>query len=104
MDSISVNGLDPAFNANLAINGDTDDAVSFDGATQIGAGSLVATARTITVNAPFATAQQGSIRLDAIGGAGATVDILDDLSTISGTITIRSDDDIRESVAVEVAS
>ena len=79
-DSIRVQGLDAAWDADLNIAGDSDDTVTFQtNSTDLGGGSLDVDAKTIVVKAGLATTGIGSITAEATRNItvknGATVSL-----------------------------
>ncbi|MCO6456925.1 MAG: autotransporter-associated beta strand repeat-containing protein [Pirellulaceae bacterium] len=84
-DTINVQGLDAAFDADLTINGGGDDAVNFQtAATDIGFGTLVAAAQTINVAAPVMTSGSGSISLTA----NRNIVVNSSISTVNGNLEL----------------
>jgi len=67
-DVVELNGVDAAFDANLTVNGDTDDSVIFQAsATDVGSGDVDVTAGSVTLNAAVTTT--GDVSLDATNGS-----------------------------------
>ena len=90
-DAINIQGLDPAFDADLFLEGDADDTVSFEiGPTGLGDGSLVAVAGTINVEQGIST-MDGGITLRAQNDLLGT--IAGSLLTVNGTIRLAADND-----------
>ncbi len=95
-DIINITSVDAAFDASLTINGDAaTDTVTLSAALSLAAGKNVSvTADTISVTASITTTDAGSISLDADGAAVGDVTIQAALTSASGAITLRADDDI----------
>jgi len=88
-DSINVQGLDAAWDANLNIAGDSDDTVDFQtNTTDLGGGSLDVEAETITIKSGITTTGAGSLTVEATRHlsveSGATVSLVD------GDLTLRA--------------
>lgn len=88
-DTISVEGLDAAWDANLNISGNSDDLVVFGpNTTNLGGGNLEVAAQTIIVKEGIATSGDGSITAEATRDirlwSGANVRLVD------GNLTLRA--------------
>lgn|GEM_PF-2734037 len=69
IDSVTVNGLDPAFNASLAIQAGGDDAVTFQSAIDLVSGDLLVTAETVDI---LANINAASVDISSSGVSSTT--------------------------------
>jgi hypothetical protein len=89
-DSMSIQGLDALFDADLTINGDANDTVTFQTSpTHIGTGSLDVTANTINVNGvAVSTSGSGTVDLTAVRNIALTSG--SSITTVDGVITLEA--------------
>ncbi|MCI0684277.1 MAG: autotransporter-associated beta strand repeat-containing protein [Gemmataceae bacterium] len=88
-DTINIEGVDAAFDADLIIDGDGDDTINFQtNPTDIGTGNLTADAMDIFLDETFTT-DGGTVVLAATNDIFTT----DDIVTSGGDVTLNSDSD-----------
>jgi hypothetical protein len=99
-DQIDIGAIDPAFDANLTVNGDGgNDTVTFGGAANLGSGSVTVAAETIAINSALtaggainltSTGDDTLLSVNAVVIAGADSTFTSDKMDIENTVNVGS--------------